>query len=166
MKFVKSMAPAFLILTLLLSSCIKPKDDDKDKSDVQQHNEDVNNNKNESDNLNTDVQNVLRNAPGFQKKEGVAAYDICGATVDDSHQYDAIPTLYINFNGASCGNPARKRSGQIKVELIFQRQVHQRARWPHLVLNRHRVRDLVQRRQWRVRAQMTDRHRQLVLQHG
>ena len=118
MKFVKSMAPAFLILTLLLSSCIKPKDDDKDKSDVQQHNEDVNNNKNESDNLNTDVQNVLRNAPGFQKKEGVAAYDICGATVDDSHQYDAIPTLYINFNGASCGNPARKRTGQVKVELV------------------------------------------------
>lgn len=118
MKFAKSIAPAFLLFTLLLSSCVKPKDDYKEKDDVQQHNEDVNNTKSESDNLNTDINNVLRNASGFQKKEGVNAYDICGATIDDSHQNDAIPTLYINFNGASCGNPARKRSGQVKVELI------------------------------------------------
>jgi hypothetical protein len=66
----------------------------------------------------------LKDAPGFNKKEGTASYTICGGTVDDSHQYDAIPTLYINFDGStSCGNPARKRAGQIKIELI------QGARW-------------------------------------
>lgn len=118
MNILKSIAPAFLLISLFLSSCVKPKDDYKEKDDVQQHNEDVNNTKSESDNLNTDINNVLRDAPGFQKKEGANAYQICGGTVDDSQQYAAIPTLIINFNGASCGNPARKRSGQVKVELI------------------------------------------------
>jgi hypothetical protein len=117
MRIIRNLAPC-LIVAFLLTGCAKPKDKDADKTDVQQHNEDVNNTKNESDNLNTDINNVLKDAPGFQKHEGAVAYSICGGTVDDSHQYDATPTLYINFNGTSCGNPARKRSGQVKIELI------------------------------------------------
>lgn len=120
MNFLKNIAPVVLMsgLFLFLTNCTKPETTGKNKTDVQQHNEDVNNTKSEADNLNTDIINVLREAPGFQKKESVDAYAICGGTVDDSQQYNATPTLYINFNGASCGNPARKRTGQVKVELI------------------------------------------------
>jgi len=124
MNKLKGIAPIILAATLMLSSCIKKKDNDTNTDPARQHNEDVNNTKSESDNVNTDINNVLKDAPGFNKKEGTAAYNICGGTVDDSHQYDATPTLYINFDGSTaCGSPARKRGGQIKLELV------QGARW-------------------------------------
>ncbi len=120
MKSYKISFAAICVLVLIFTSCQKAKNTTGTADpNAKQHNEDINNTKSESDNLNTDINNVLKDAPGFGKTEGAQAYTICGATVDDSHQYDATPTLYINFDGTTaCGNPARKRSGQIKIELI------------------------------------------------
>jgi hypothetical protein len=113
---------AFLFLCIVaINSCGKLKDDNNNATadpNAKQHNEDISNTKNESDNLNTEINNILRDTPGFGKKEGAAA-TICGGTIDDSHQYDQVPKLIITFDGTtSCGNPARKRSGQVVVELI------------------------------------------------
>ena len=99
-----------------LSGCAKKETADPD---AKQHNEDVSNTKNESDNLNTDVINVLKDVNGFGKTDAPYAFTICGATVDTTQQFNATPTVTINFDGVTqCGNPARIRSGQIKVELV------------------------------------------------
>ncbi len=104
---------------ILISSCTKLNNNTIADPNAKQHNEDVSNTKSESDNLNTDINNVLKDVPGFGKKEYSAAITICGGTVDTSQQYAATPTVTINFDGTTaCGNPARKRSGQIKIELI------------------------------------------------
>lgn len=107
------------ISMMIISSCTKLTNNSPADPNAKQHNEDVSNTKSESDNLNTDINNILREVQGFGKKEGIEAFSICGATVDTTHQFDPTPTVTINFDGTTaCGNPSRKRSGQIKVELI------------------------------------------------
>lgn len=111
---------AICLLVLILASCQKANTNTTHADpNAQQHNEDVSNTKSESDNLNTDINNVLREVRGFGKKESAEAISICGATIDSSQQFASTPTVIINFDGhTSCGNPARIRGGQIKVELI------------------------------------------------
>lgn len=115
------MSMFFMVLAcaVVFTSC-KKKETGTADPDAKQHNEDVSNTKSESDNENTDINNVLKDVQGFGKKEGgQASFNICGATVDTSLQYAAIPTVTINFDGTtSCGSPARIRSGKIKVELV------------------------------------------------
>jgi len=114
---------AFLVATSLfvafLGSCSKLTNTSKADPNAQQHNEDLSNTKSESENLNTDIINVLKDVKGFGKTDETVAISICGATVDTSQQYASTPTVLINFDGTTaCGNPPRKRAGQVKVELI------------------------------------------------
>jgi hypothetical protein len=122
MKSNKALAAVISLSFLVLASCSKIKDTDNlytADPNAKQHNEDISNTRNESDNLNAEINNVLRDLPGFGKTELTEAVSICGASIDSSHQYDPVPKLIINFDGiTACGNPARKRSGQVVVELI------------------------------------------------
>jgi hypothetical protein len=113
------------IALMILASCSKlRKDDVTADPNAKQHNDDVSNTKNESDNLNTEINNLLTRTSGFGKKEAGQAVSICGASIDSSGQYNPIPTVIINFDGVTpCGSPSRIRGGQVKVELI------QGARW-------------------------------------
>ncbi|MES2619901.1 MAG: hypothetical protein V4615_03540 [Bacteroidota bacterium] len=108
------------VTLMMLASCSKfKKTDDTADPNAKQHNDDVSNTKNESDNLNTEINNVLTRTSGFGKKEGLQAASICGASIDSSGQYNTIPTVIINFDGVTaCGSPSRIRGGQVKVELI------------------------------------------------
>lgn len=102
-----------------LAACTKPNTTNHNADpDAKQHNDDVNNTKAESDNLNTDINAVLRQVKSFSGKNAEAqAWNICGATVDTTPgaQY---PTVVLTFDGSTCGNPARKREGTVKIELI------------------------------------------------
>lgn len=118
MKPYKMLIPVG-ICVLLLAGCTKLTKNTIADPDAKQHNEDVSNTKNESDNLNTDINNILKDVPGFGKTESSAAFTICGATVDTSHQYDPTPKVTVTFDGTTaCGSPARIRSGVVTLELI------------------------------------------------
>lgn len=118
----KTKIAFFIVVTLVVtvvSSCSKILNNSKADPNAQQHNEDLNNTKSESESLNTDIINVLKDVKGFGKTDVPDAITICGASVDTSQQYATIPTVLINFDGSTvCGNPPRKRAGQVKVELI------------------------------------------------
>jgi hypothetical protein len=105
----------------IISGCKKKDDDQHITADpsAKQHHEDISNIKSESDNVNSDINQLLNKLSGFGKTGALASATICGASIDSSEQYASTPTLYINFDGTTiCPNPRRIRSGQIKVELI------------------------------------------------
>jgi hypothetical protein len=120
MRTSYSSLAILLLCIVMIASCGKLKENNTTADpNAKQHNEDINNTKNESDNLNTDINNVLKDVPGFGKREGAGAATICGGTVDDSHQNDPTPKVTITFDGTTlCGSPARKRSGTVVVELV------------------------------------------------
>ncbi len=108
----------FMVLAcvVVFTSC-KKKETTADPN-AKQHNEDVSNTKSESDNVNTDINNVLKQIPAFGKTEATEAYDICGVSSVDTTS-SPYPTVTFTFDGTTyCGSPARKRSGVVKVELI------------------------------------------------
>lgn len=112
---------AICFAVLLLASCRKEtnKVNTTANSSASQHNQDVSNTKTESDNVNTDVNNALTGTSGFGKNGSTEGINICGATIDSSHQHDQIPYIVITFDGQTvCSSPRRIRSGTIKVELI------------------------------------------------
>lgn len=120
MKSKNQLMPMFFMVlacVVVFTSC-KKKETIADPN-AKQHNEDVSNTKNESDNENTDINNVLKDVSAFGKTEGIQAYNICGATVDTTHPGSSYPRVTLTFDGTTyCGSPARKRSGVVKVELI------------------------------------------------
>ncbi len=120
MKSISRILILAVLFPALLSSCSrKSKLNDTADPNAKQHNEDVSNIKSESDNLNSDINQILNGVTGFGKNGAIEAVSVCGATIDSSQQYSATPTLYINFDGSTvCPNPSRIRSGQIKIELI------------------------------------------------
>jgi hypothetical protein len=114
---------AIMICAVILSSCDpKAKVNTNTNPNASQHNQDVSNIKSENDNVNTDVNNAMTSINGFAKNGAVQqneALNICGATIDSSHQRDPQPYIVIHFDGSStCGNPGRVRSGDIKVQLV------------------------------------------------
>jgi hypothetical protein len=118
MKKTSGIVIAIALSILLMSSCRKEKDTVADPN-AKQHNEDISNTKGESDNLNTDINTLLREVPGFGKREGAEAISICGASVDTTHQWDPTPKVIITFDGTTvCGSPSRKRSGVVTLELV------------------------------------------------
>lgn len=112
---------AVLAIAVVMFTACQRVNNNPSKADpnAQQHNEDVNNTKGESDNLNTDINNVLRQVKAFSgKTDETTAFNICGATVDTT-QGGQYPTVVITFDGVTaCGSPARKRSGTVKIELV------------------------------------------------
>lgn len=118
MKTYRILFPV-VAFSLMLSSCTKLTKNTIADPNAKQHNEDVSNTKNESDNLNTDINNILKDVQGFGKTDNNAAFTVCGATVDTSHQYDPTPKVTVTFDGTTaCGNPARIRSGTVTLELV------------------------------------------------
>lgn len=112
--FLCSLSAAFM-----LHSCNKDNNSSTVDPNAKQHNEDVSNVKSENDASNNEINSYLAGIPTFGKNNNTLATDICGATYDTTHLHDVIPTVYINFDGTTiCPNPNRKRSGQVKVELV------------------------------------------------
>jgi hypothetical protein len=119
MKYNQLMLASMMAFALIFTSCTKVKNNNTiADSNASQHNQDVNNTKSESDNVNTDVNNVMANMPAFGKTGSTqAAISICGATIDSSHANGAHPYIIINFDGTTvCAD--RIRSGSIQVQLI------------------------------------------------
>jgi hypothetical protein len=115
--FLKAITMCIVVFSL--TGCSKKDDNSKADPDAKQHNEDISNIKSESDNVNTDINQLLNSLSGFGKTGEMTAVNICGATIDSSQQNAATPTIFINFDGTTvCPNPRRIRSGQVKVELI------------------------------------------------
>ena len=105
---------AICLCLLLLAACTKPKDNNTttSSSDAKQHNQDVSNAKNESDNSNSDVNNAVYNASTFGKTDGTQSLSICGGTVDTTPN---VPhSITISYDGVTnCGD--RIRSGKLKL---------------------------------------------------
>lgn len=113
----KHILVSLLLAVVVLHSCIK--DNKGADPNAKQHNEDASNIKSESDASNNEINNYIQGISAFGKNSSTLATDICGASYDTTDINDPIPTLYINFDGTTvCPNPNRKRSGQVKVELI------------------------------------------------
>ncbi|MCX6198636.1 MAG: hypothetical protein NTY88_05380 [Bacteroidetes bacterium] len=114
-----SMCIMVLACVFVFTSCKKKETGTADPN-AKQHNEDVSNTKSESDNVNTDVNTVLNGITGTGKTDETnAAISICGATIDSSQQNGSPKTIIIHFDGTTaCGNPARIRGGDVKIELI------------------------------------------------
>lgn len=110
-----SMCIMVLACVFVFTSCKKKETGTADPN-AKQHNEDVSNTKSESDNLNTDINNVIKDS-GFGKKEGTQA-TIEGCAIDLTHQGENPPYVVFTFDGTAHGNPLRKREGVIKVTLI------------------------------------------------
>lgn len=120
MKTYKITFAALCLAVLILTGCTKATNNTIADPNAKQHNEDVSNTKSESDNVNTDINTVLNGVSGFGKTdETLGTINICGATIDSSLQNANPKTITIHFDGTTaCGNPARIRGGDVKVELI------------------------------------------------
>lgn len=120
MKYNQLILASMMAFTLVFTSCTKVKTGTTAAdSNASQHNQDVTNVKSESDNVNTDVNNVMVNMSAFGKTNSNQAISICGATIDSSHASGSQPYIILNFDGTTvCPNPNRIRSGKIKVQLI------------------------------------------------
>lgn len=116
----KLVLASLVIVFFVLHSCVKDNNNNTVADpNAKQHNEDVSNVKSESDASNNEINSYIQGVSAFGKNTQTMATDICGATYDTTHLHDVIPTLYINFDGTTiCPGPNRKRSGQVKVELI------------------------------------------------
>lgn len=116
-SFWKALALSVIVLTFL-GSCGKLRDILNPQ--VEQFNDDSNEYKAVLDKVDEDINEALKDMPGFGKMEETASLSsspLCGVTIDSSELENQI--LYFNFDGVTpCFSPSRTRSGQIKVELI------------------------------------------------
>lgn len=110
-----------MAVSAFISSCKKDDDDNEPTpvldSQAKQFNDDSNNYKTESDQADDDINNSIKDIPGFGKFTGPQSSPICGCTIDSSQMAQKI--LFFNFDGVTpCFSPSRTRHGQIKAELI------------------------------------------------
>jgi hypothetical protein len=109
--------PSLLIFfsTMIIVSCKKDKHDELDAK-VEQFTADANTYKTESDQIDNDINDFIKDIPAFGKVSGIETSPLCGATVDSTDISQKI--LYFNFDGVTpCFSPSRTRAGQIKVQL-------------------------------------------------
>lgn len=104
---------------LLFNSCRKnenPVMPDPDSQFVQ-NDSDNRFQRDEADQADNDINEALKDIPGFGKTGGVTAVSpLCGVSIDSSLISQKI--LFFNFDGVTpCFSPSRTRSGQIKVQL-------------------------------------------------
>lgn len=106
------------ICLLLMVSCRKADElpEELDSKFIQ-HNSDRSFQQDEADQADADINDALKNIPGFGKVAGLTlASPLCGVTIDSSLLGQKI--LFFNFDGVTpCFSPSRTRSGQIKVQL-------------------------------------------------
>lgn len=108
-----------IALVLFASSCRKEEDRELPVPDSQfvQNNADNRFQQDESDQADNDINDALKDIPGFGKTAGVTSVSpLCGVTIDSSQIAQKI--LFFNFDGITpCFSPSRTRAGQIKVQL-------------------------------------------------
>ncbi len=106
---------AALAATCLFVSCKKTDKTELD-TQTQQFNDDANNYKLESDQIDDDINNSINDNGFWDRRAGVASSPLCGVTIDTSQLAQKILTY--NFDGVTpCFGPSRTRSGQVKVQL-------------------------------------------------
>ena len=106
-----------LLASSLLLSCKKKEENVELDEKVKQFNEDANEIKSESDNVNNDINSSINNTSIGGRTSASYSSELCGVTIDSSQIANKI--LFYNFDGTTpCFSPSRTRSGQIKVELI------------------------------------------------
>ena len=108
---------AFLLAAGILNSCKKESSENVllDQQ-ARQFNDDSNSFKSESDQADNDINSSLQDIPAFGRIAGIQTIPVCGLSIDSSQIAQKI--LYLNFDSSAvCLTPARKRSGQIKVQL-------------------------------------------------
>jgi hypothetical protein len=106
-----------LLASALVFSCKKKEENVELDEKVKQFNEDANEIKSESDNINNDINSSINNTSIGGRTSASYSSELCGVTIDSSQIANKI--LFYNFDGITpCFSPSRTRSGQIKVELI------------------------------------------------
>jgi hypothetical protein len=119
MKYHQMILGSIMAFALIFAGCSKIKNTTNADPNASQHNQDINNVKSESDNVNADVNTAMTSNSGFGKNSNVQSLSICGATIDSTHCHDPQPYLILTFDGTTiCPNPNRIRSGTIKVQLV------------------------------------------------
>jgi len=107
---------SMLLIAGIVYSCKKDEDTVVLDEETRQFNDDSNTFKSESDQADNDINSTLQDIPTFGRVAGVQAIPVCGLSIDSSQIAQKI--IYLNFDSTiSCLVPARRRSGQIKVQL-------------------------------------------------
>ena len=104
---------------VFITSCRKKEVETTSELDAQtkQFNDDANNYKAESDQLDGDVTNALNEYTSFGRTAGIQSSPLCGVTIDTSQVTSQIITF--NFDGITpCFSPSRTRSGKVVAQLI------------------------------------------------
>lgn len=100
---------------VFIQSCKKEETFSLDEK-AKQFNDDSNNYKSESDQVDNDINSALNEIPGFGKGTTTLSSPLCGVTIDSSQINQKI--LFFNFDAITpCFSPSRTRGGTIKVEL-------------------------------------------------
>jgi hypothetical protein len=119
MKKIAIYLGLIILSTALVVSCKKKQEEENValEDNVKQFNEDANDIKSESDNVNNDINSSINNTSIGGRTSASYSSELCGVTIDSSQIANKI--LFYNFDGITpCFSPSRTRGGQIKVELI------------------------------------------------
>ncbi len=106
-----------LLSSSIVTSCKKREKEIAMDEETKQFNEDANDIKSESDNVDNDINSSINNTSIGGRTSASYSSELCGVTIDSSQIANKI--LFYNFDGSTpCFSPSRTRGGQIKVELI------------------------------------------------
>lgn len=106
-----------LLSSSIVTSCKKREKEIALDEETKQFNEDANEIKSESDNVDNDINSSINNTSIGGRTSASYSSELCGVTIDSSQIANKI--LFYNFDGSTpCFSPSRTRGGQIKVELI------------------------------------------------
>ncbi len=101
----------------IVTSCKKREKEIAMDEETKQFNEDANDIKSESDNVDNDINSSINNTSIGGRTSASYSSELCGVTIDSSQIANKI--LFYNFDGTTpCFSPSRTRGGQIKVELV------------------------------------------------
>ncbi|HRG57679.1 MAG TPA: hypothetical protein PK323_01910 [Bacteroidia bacterium] len=117
MKKLTQFLGIISLAAILIVSCKKKEENTTLDENTKQFNEDANDIKSESDNVNNDINSSINNTSIGGRNSASYSSELCGVTIDSSQIANKI--LFYNFDGITpCFSPSRTRGGQIKVELI------------------------------------------------
>ncbi|MFN5710874.1 MAG: hypothetical protein ACK46S_02495 [Bacteroidota bacterium] len=117
MKRIQLLILMCFIGASIISSCKKKEETVVLEENLKQFNEDANDIKSESDNINNDINSSIDNTSIGGRTSASYSSELCGVTIDSSQIANKI--LFYNFDGITpCFSPSRTRSGQIKVQLV------------------------------------------------
>ena len=117
MKKLSIYLGVLLLASSIVTSCKKREKEIALDEETKQFNEDANEIKSESDNVDNDINSSINNTSIGGRTSASYSSELCGVTIDSSQIANKI--LFYNFDGSTpCFSPSRTRGGQIKVELI------------------------------------------------